>query len=70
MPTFGDAELIWTNIKRNSVKIIEAEYNGIIGKEKTRFHPTQKPLKLIIELLTRYECGTILDPFMGSGTTL
>ena len=70
MPSFGDAELIWTNIPRTSVKIITAEYNGLIGKEKTRFHPTQKPLKLIIELLMRYKYRTILDPFMGSGTTL
>ena len=33
MPTFWDAELIWTNSKRKSVKIIECEYNGLLGKE-------------------------------------
>jgi DNA modification methylase len=70
MPTFGDAELIWTNASRNSVKIIQCEYNGLIGKEKWRAHPTQKPLKLIIQLLTQFLGYTILDPFMGSGTTL
>jgi len=72
MPTFGDAELIWTNIKRNSIKIITCEYNGLIGKEKWRSHPTQKPLKLITKIIQRYspENDTILDPFMGSGTTL
>jgi site-specific DNA-methyltransferase (adenine-specific) len=35
-------------------------------------HPTQKPLG-IVEPLIRYSChatGTVLDPFMGSGTTL
>ena len=35
-------------------------------------HPTQKPLALIewnVRLLT-YDASTILDPFMGSGTTL
>ena len=34
-------------------------------------HPTQKPLKLLRELLVRFTKpgATILDPFMGSGTT-
>ncbi len=31
-------------------------------------HPTQKPLRLVWDLVCRTE-GTILDPFMGSGTT-
>jgi len=33
-------------------------------------HPSQKPLKLIIELIVTTEAQLILDPFMGSGTTL
>jgi DNA modification methylase len=72
MPTFGDCELIWTNIMRNSVKKITYEWNGLIGKEKFRSHPTQKPLgllKLIIEVYPK-NSETVLDPFMGSGTTL
>ena len=32
-------------------------------------HPTQKPIKLVSQLANRTK-GTILDPFMGSGTTL
>jgi len=36
--------------------------------DKVRVHPAEKPISLIIELLR--VCGeTILDPFMGSGTT-
>ena len=36
-----------------------------------RRHPTQKPLKLIQELTELFSLGgMILDPFMGSGTTL
>jgi site-specific DNA-methyltransferase (adenine-specific) len=31
-------------------------------------HPTQKPMKLIMRLIG--DADTILDPFMGSGTTL
>lgn len=34
------------------------------------FHPTEKPEKLIKDLLNKCIPGTILDPFMGSGTTL
>ena len=33
-------------------------------------HPTQKPVKLLRALLTRYKSSPVLDPFMGSGTTL
>ena len=32
-------------------------------------HPTQKPLKLIARLIDQTDAQTILDPFMGSGTT-
>ena len=41
MPTFGDCELAWTSFDRKSVKKYEITYNGLIGKEKDRFHPTQ-----------------------------
>jgi len=70
MPSFGDCELIWTNVHRNSVKKIIREYNGLLGKESVRYHPTQKPLDLIKNLIAEYGGQTILDPFMGSGTTL
>ena len=72
MPTFSDAELAWTNIKRNSVKIYDVEWNGLIGKEKERFHPTQKPVKLFADILNDYteKDDTICDFFGGSGSTL
>ena len=72
MPTFGDCELAWTNIKRDSVKIKEFEYNGLIGKEKERLHPTQKPVGLFVDLLNEYAKGgqIVCDPFLGSGTTI
>ena len=71
MPTFGDCELIWTNVKRNSVKWITREWNGLLGKEESRQHATQKPTKIIKWLLEQYTQpgDLILDPFMGSGTT-
>ncbi len=71
MPTFGNCELIWTNIKRNSVKKYTVEWNGLIGKEKFRYHATQKPVQLMAYLIRDYTepDALILDPFLGSGTT-
>ncbi len=39
--------------------------------EKGRFHPTQKPIKLIerLVLASSNQGDVVLDPFMGSGTT-
>jgi DNA modification methylase len=73
MPTFGDCELVWTNVKRNSVKKITREYNGLLGKEDERYHATQKPIDLMTRLITNYIKdldAVIFDPFAGSGTTL
>lgn len=71
MPTFGDGELIYTNIDRHSVKKYTLEWNGLIGKEEFRYHPTQKPLALMKYLILTYSNpgDLILDPFCGSGTT-
>ena len=35
-----------------------------------RDHPTAKPVDLMRELVSKCPPGTVLDPFMGSGTTL
>lgn len=70
MPTFGDCELVWTNIDRKSVKKITHEYNGLIGKEGERVHPTQKPVLLMERCIAHVsKAQSVLDPFMGSGTT-
>jgi site-specific DNA-methyltransferase (adenine-specific) len=41
-------------------------------REDDAFHPNQKPLAVITQLLAVYapEDGLVLDPFLGSGTTL
>jgi len=72
MPTFGDCELAWTSFDRKSVKQYDIEYNGLIGKEAERYHPTQKPVRLFSQLIDDYtDIGeTIFDPYSGSGTTL
>jgi DNA modification methylase len=71
MPSFGDCELAWTNIKRKSVKKFVVQWNGLIGKEPFRDHPTQKPLELMrLSILHAGEVESVLDPFLGSGTSL
>ena len=67
---FADCELAWTNL-RQSVRKIAWMWNGMIRKgNETRVHPTQKPTGVIEWCLGFLpEAKTILDPFMGSGTT-
>jgi len=71
MPTFGDGELAWTNSGRKSIKKHTLEYNGLLGRELTRIHPTQKPVKLYDWLLSNYakEDDRILDTHLGSGSS-
>lgn len=45
-------------------------YPGLTGCVEATGHPTQKPVDLMRALLGRVPEGTVLDPFMGSGTTL
>jgi DNA modification methylase len=69
---FADAELAWTNLPK-AVRMIHLRWNGMIREgHEPRYHPTQKPLKVIAWAISQApkECGVILDPFMGSGTTL
>jgi len=72
---FADCELAWTNFT-TAVRKFEYRWNGYLqescGKYKEkRYHPTQKPVGLFLQILLRYaEQGwTVLDPFAGSGTT-
>ena len=69
---FADCELAWTNLPK-AVRRLQWMWNGMIRAEKgPRVHLTQKPLgvmKWCIEHLPEPN-RTILDPFMGSGTTL
>lgn len=68
---YADCELAWTNLPK-AVRKIEWLWNGMIRKgDDIREHPTQKPegvMKWSIEQLPA-SCNTILDPFLGSGTT-
>jgi DNA modification methylase len=39
-------------------------------ESKGRCHPNQKPVSLVRYLLSKIKARTVIDPFMGSGTTL
>jgi len=70
--SFADAELAWTNLK-TSTRLFKHMWNGMLrkGGEERNGHPTQKPVEVMrwcIEKLPK-DTETILDPFMGSGTT-
>ena len=67
---FADCELAWTNWPK-AVRRIQWRWNGMIrqGNEE-RFHPTQKPLGVMAWVIGLCPvANTVLDPFMGSGTT-
>jgi len=71
MPSFGDGELAWSSLPGEAVKQFTYNGSGLHAKEKTRVHPTQKPVALMEWCLGFLpNAKTILDPFMGSGTTL
>ena len=67
---FADCEMAWTNLNK-PVRKITWLWNGMIRKgSDIRQHPTQKPVGVMEWCLTHVpEAETILDPFMGSGTT-
>ena len=68
---FADAELAWTNLPK-AVRLLRYRWNGMLraNGEKRDGHPTQKPRGLMEWCLGFLpDAQTILDPFMGSGTT-
>lgn len=68
---FADGELIYTTFNRPVKKIVFRQQGFINDSEDTRYHPTQKPTELLEILIEEFskEGDTILDPFIGSGTT-
>lgn len=74
--SFSDVEFAYHS-KRGACRIISFKWKGIAsvkaGEENgKRYHPTQKPVGVMAWSLDQSGCGegsTILDPFMGSGTT-
>lgn len=72
--SFADCELAWTNFKR-AVRVFRWRWNGMLQEDmrnkEIRVHPTQKPVALMAWCIGWAKgARSVLDPFMGSGTTL
>lgn len=74
---FCDAEYVWAN-RRNPRQIFRFIWSGCCrqGEDASavsaRLHPSQKPVELMLWLLDTCRVGvsyTVLDPYMGVGTT-
>lgn len=66
-PSMASLELCWTNQNQNSRQISCSI--GATNAERVG-HPTQKPLAVMLWTLRNLPAAhSILDPFMGSGTT-
>jgi len=80
----GDGEAAWVN-REGPIRIIRHKWSGLIIEPNTeesqrvpgtssaqaRLHPTQKPIRVMRWSIEQFpDARTILDPFMGSGTTL
>ena len=71
---FADCELAWTNLPK-AVRRITYRWNGMLQEpgvpKEERWHPTQKPEAVMRwALLHAPDSRTVLDPFMGSGSSL
>jgi site-specific DNA-methyltransferase (adenine-specific) len=67
-PSMGDFELAWSSLDVPARSISWSI--GATNAERVG-HPTQKPIKVMEWSINQLKTGpkTILDPFMGSGTT-
>jgi site-specific DNA-methyltransferase (adenine-specific)/modification methylase len=70
----GDCELAWTSLA-GPIRQFSHLWRGIVraGEENVangpKLHPCQKPLALM-RWCVSMTSGTVIDPYMGSGTTL
>jgi DNA modification methylase len=72
---YADCELAWTNLDK-AVRRLTFRWQGMLTApgcpKEDRVHPTQKPEPVMRWALMQAppDVRTVLDPFMGSGTTL
>lgn len=71
MPWRNQHELI-AFAKKTAGEIRPGALGNVLGAKRTgnANHPTEKPLDLLMAILGNALSGNVLDPFMGSGTTL
>lgn len=69
---FADCEMAWTNLG-GTARLYSHRWQGLVRdsqRGEPRRHPTEKPVSVMCSALGWVPEGTVLDPFMGSGTTL
>ena len=69
----NELELLWSKVphKRIVFRHKWVGYNGLQTQDtKTRVHPNQKPIELLIKCIELFEHKIILDLFGGSGSTM
>lgn len=71
---YADCELAWTNLDK-AVRKLTFQWKGMLTepgvRKEDRWHPTQKPEPVMRwALMQAPDARSVLDPFMGSGTTL
>ncbi len=69
-PSMADLEMAWTSMDMNARHFEKSVKSASLEKDlQTGAHPSQKPVALMEWCLGFVSGQTILDPFMGSGTT-
>ena len=68
---YSHAELAWSNVTGHVEKFV-LEWQGNSRQGEDFLHPTQKPIALMRWVIQRFGDGgeVVVDPYMGSGTTL
>lgn len=70
--TFADGEMAWCSF-HTPIRIYDQLWNGMIreGEKEKRIHPTQKPIKMLSEIIKDHIKGNLIfDGFLGSGSTM
>ena len=66
----ADAEVGWYN-GSGAVYIIAETNQGFVSSDTKKYHPTQKPIKLLEKIFEKINAPNfLLDPYLGSGSTM
>jgi site-specific DNA-methyltransferase (adenine-specific) len=70
---FADCEMAWTSFD-SPARIYKQVWSAMIkeGESDKRVHPTQKPIKILTDIIREYtdEGDVVIDLTLGSGSTL
>ena len=59
-------DTLWDQLSRGGMRAGEWNYTNLQQKR----HPAEKPIELLLALVQETTAPIVIDPFMGSGTTL